>query len=88
MLTIPSQRNTKTVYADSKRLLKGIRKMNKDIKVKQIVIRFDNHSYDKIRDCAEIEHRGLGEFVRHAALEYIENYNKTRAIAADGRRRS
>ena len=50
--------------------------MKKDAKVKQIVIRFDNHSYEKIREYAETEHRGLGEFVRHAALDYIENHNK------------
>ena len=47
-------------------------KMKKETKTKQIVIRFDNNSYDKIKEYAEKEHRGLGEFVRHAALEYIE----------------
>ena len=52
--------------------------MKNDKKVKQIVIRFDNHSYDKIKECAEIEHRGLGEFVRHATLDYIENYERMR----------
>ena len=47
--------------------------MKKEAKVKQIVVRFDKQSYDKIREYAEIEHRGLGEFVRHTALHYIEN---------------
>ena len=41
-------------------------------KVKQIVIRFDQKSYEKISAYAETEHRGIGEFVRHAALDYIE----------------
>ena len=41
-------------------------------KVKQIVVRFDQYSYDLISKYANIEHRGLGEFVRHAALDYIE----------------
>ena len=52
--------------------------MKKEAKIKQIVVRFDNYSYDKISKCAEMEHRGLGEFVRHAVLVYIENFNKTR----------
>jgi len=46
--------------------------MKKPTKTKQIVVRFDNPSYDKISVYAEKEHRGLGEFVRHAALFYIE----------------
>ena len=46
--------------------------MKKENKVKQIVIRFDEHSYNTVRDYAMIEHRGIGEFVRHAALYYIE----------------
>ena len=49
--------------------------MKKDIKTEQIVVRFDKRSYDKICEYAEIEHRGLGEFVRHAALFYIEHFN-------------
>ena len=48
--------------------------MEKDTKAKQIAIRFDGHSYEQIRKCAEIEHRGLGSFVRHATLFYIENF--------------
>ena len=48
--------------------------MNKEKKTKQIVIRFDMYSYDKIKECAQIEHRGLGELVRHATLEYIEQF--------------
>jgi hypothetical protein len=49
--------------------------MKNETKSKQIVIRFDNHSYNKISDYAKIEHRGIGEFVRHAALYYIENFD-------------
>ena len=47
-----------------------MKKANKD---KQIVIRFDTPSYEKICEHANIEHRKLGEFVRHAVLFYIEN---------------
>ena len=50
--------------------------MKKAIKIKQIVVRFDNSSYEKICEHAEMEHRGLGEFVRHAALYYIEQCEK------------
>jgi len=50
--------------------------MNRGTKAKQIVVRFDELSYDKIGDYAEIEHRGLGEFVRHAVLVYIEQYDR------------
>ena len=49
-------------------------------KVKQIVVRFDQHSYDKISKHAEIEHRTLGEFVRHAALDYIDKLSPRKAI--------
>ena len=52
-----------------------IKTMKKDVKVKQIVVRFDAHSYDRISEFAETEHRGLGEFVRHAALFYIEQFD-------------
>ena len=55
-----------------------IAEVKNDTKVKQIVIRVDNHSYEKIREFAEIEHRGLGEFVRHATLDYIENFGRMR----------
>jgi len=51
-------------------------KMKKSAKTKQIVVRFDHHSYTKINDYAEMEHRGLGEFVRHAALVYIERLER------------
>ena len=49
--------------------------MKREPKEKQIVVRFDNPSYEKISDYAQIEHRGLGEFVRHAVLVYIEQYD-------------
>ena len=55
--------------------------MKPKTKTKQIVVRFDENSYNKINDYAEMEHRCLGEFVRHAALCYIEGFNqKNRAI--------
>ncbi|MCL2664204.1 MAG: hypothetical protein FWE82_01190 [Defluviitaleaceae bacterium] len=47
--------------------------MKKEIKQKQIVVRFDTTSYELISQCAKMEHRGLGEFVRHAVLVYLEN---------------
>ena len=52
--------------------------MTKETKTKQIVVRFDPHSYEKINDFAKAEHRGLGEFVRHATLYYIENFDQLR----------
>ena len=51
----------------------------KETKIKQIVVRFDKASYDKISVRAKKEHRGLGEFVRHVTLHYIENYEKANA---------
>ena len=57
--------------------------MEKAKKAKQIVTRFDDWSYERIRKYAEIEHRGLGEFVRHATLDYIENLSKAKD---DGKR--
>ena len=50
--------------------------MKKEIKEKQIVVRFDKSSYDKISSHAKLEHRGMGEFVRHAALVYIDLFNQ------------
>ena len=47
-------------------------------KVKQIVVRFDQHSYDLINKHAKTEHRGIGEFVRHAALDYIEKSDRVK----------
>jgi len=52
--------------------------MKKETKEKQIVVRFDKSSYNKISEHAKLEHRGLGEFVRHTALVYIEMYNRER----------
>ena len=46
--------------------------MKKELKTKQIAIKFDSHSYELIKQCAEMEHRGLGSFVRHATLLYVE----------------
>ena len=52
--------------------------MKKETKTKQIVVRFDNSSYEKISAYSEAEHRGLGEFVRHAALYYIEYFDRAK----------
>ena len=52
--------------------------MKKPVKVKQIVVRFDQRSYDKISRYAGIEHRTLGEFVRHAALDYIDQLDQVK----------
>jgi len=46
--------------------------MKKETKTKQVVVRFDDTSYNKIGEYAKLEHRGLGEFVRHAVLVYVE----------------
>jgi len=56
--------------------------MGKAIKTKQVVVRFDDQAYDSICQLAEFEHRGLGEFVRHAALIYIERYDNESLRAA------
>ena len=50
--------------------------VNEENKIKQIAIRFDSNSYNKISRIAKMEHRGIGEFVRHAVLVYVENLNK------------
>jgi len=52
--------------------------MEKAKKTRQIVIRFDDPSYNKIKIYADKEHRGMGEFVRHAALFYIEHFEKAK----------
>ena len=52
--------------------------MKPKTKVKQIVVRFDQKSYDNISTHAEKEHRTLGEFVRHAALDYIEKSDQVK----------
>ena len=52
--------------------------MKKGTKTRQIVVRFDEISYEKISAYSEAEHRGLGEFVRHATLHYIECSDKTK----------
>ena len=57
--------------------------MEKEAKAKQIVVRFDNYSYEKICAYAKKEHRGLGEFVRHAALHYIEHFEKEKESSND-----
>ncbi|MDR0906978.1 MAG: hypothetical protein LBN00_12550 [Oscillospiraceae bacterium] len=61
--------------------------MENESKVKQIVVRFDNHSYEKIREYAATEHRGLGDFVRHAALYYVEHFDRLNASASESDRK-
>jgi len=55
--------------------------MKPTTKVKQIVVRFDQHSYDLISEHAKIEHRGIGELVRHAALDYIEKSGQVKKLS-------
>ena len=62
--------------------------MAKEKKTKQIVIRFDENSYNKIKEYAEMEHRGLGEFVRHATLEHIKTLSKEKIFYTKGGRLS
>ena len=62
--------------------------MKAKTKVKQIVVRFDQKSYDRISAHAEIEHRTLGEFVRHAALDYIDKAEQAREISSYERRKT
>ena len=50
--------------------------MKTDPKPKQVVVRFDIPSYEKIKEYAAMEHRGFGDFVRHATLDYIERLEK------------
>jgi hypothetical protein len=57
-------------------LAKEWKTMKKGTKSKQIVVRFDTASYEKISAVAAAEHRGLGECVRHAALLYIAGLEK------------
>jgi len=50
--------------------------MKRETKSKQIIVKLDDLSYDKIKRQAEIEHRCLSEFIRHAVLCYFDNYEK------------
>jgi len=61
---------------------KGDIKLKKGTKAKQIAVRFDDLSYEKILECAKAEHRGLGELVRHAVLVYVEQNDKDKKISA------
>ena len=56
--------------------------MKKGTKARQIAVRFDDLSYEKIFKCAKEEHRGLGELVRHAVLVYVEQSDKEKRISA------
>ena len=58
--------------------------MKSETKCKQIVVRFDNKSYENVSAYAEMEHRGLGEFVRHAALYYIEHFDQDSRAFTNG----
>jgi len=61
---------------------KGDGKLKKCTKARQIAVRFDDPSYEKILECAKAEHRGLGELVRHAVLVYVEQSEKEKKISA------
>ena len=61
--------------------------MNNEPKTKQVVVRFDSSSYDKISYYAKLEHRGLGEFVRHAALFYIEHFGENKSLKKEKQER-
>lgn len=50
--------------------------MERNTKTKQIAVRFDLSSYEKIKVYAEAEHRGIGEFVRHTTLFYMEHFDR------------
>ena len=50
--------------------------MKSEAKGRQIVVRFSDPSYNAIKEFAAVEHRGLGDFVRHATLHYIEHTHK------------
>ena len=50
--------------------------MDKKAKSKQIAVRFDNFYYEKVKFYADEEHRGLGEFIRHATLCHISHLEK------------
>ncbi|MCL2562618.1 MAG: hypothetical protein FWE08_01090 [Oscillospiraceae bacterium] len=57
--------------------------MQRGTKAKQIVARFDEHAYAKISHYAANEHRGLGEFVRHAVLVYIEDLEREKKLPSE-----
>jgi hypothetical protein len=61
--------------------------MENEAKAKQVVVRFDNLSYEKIKEYAAAEHRGLGDFVRHTTLYYIEYFDRSSASASEADRR-
>jgi len=52
--------------------------MKNETKPKQVVVRFDLQSYEKITEYAAAEHRGFGDFVRHATLYYIEKLDRAK----------
>ena len=57
--------------------------MKRGTKGRTIVARFDDNAYEKISNYATIEHRGLGEFVRHATLFYIERLDREQESASE-----
>ena len=57
--------------------------MKTETKPKQVVVRFDIPSYEKITEYAAAEHRGFGDFVRHATLYYIEKLDKTKNAVSE-----
>jgi len=55
---------------------KDLKPMSNETKLKQVIVRFDGSSYDKIGEYAEKEHRNRSEFVRHVVLSHIEFLEK------------
>jgi hypothetical protein len=53
--------------------------MKKEKKSKQIIVKLDDLSYEKIFNQAKTEHRCISEFVRHTTICYIENLSKTKS---------
>ena len=60
-------------------------RMKSETKTKQIVVRFDLRSYEKITQYAVAEHRGFGDFVRHATLYCIEKLDKEQYSAKENK---
>ena len=50
--------------------------MEKLKKIKQIAVRFDNETYEKIERCSQAEHRDVSALIRHIVMEYVEKARK------------
>ena len=47
--------------------------MKREMQIKEITIKLDSRSYEKLSRCAEVEHIDLESFTRHIILFYIKN---------------